>query len=87
MWENECYIYPAPLALRADNVDFNDLIICTRLRYLEWMLLKPETFCLIPNHFPILLSWMVVCKKIGVRENELFPSVKYHPVFLYRSKE
>jgi hypothetical protein len=26
MWENEFYKHPAPLALRTDNVDFNDLL-------------------------------------------------------------
>jgi hypothetical protein len=26
MWENEFYKHPAPLALRTDNVDSNDLL-------------------------------------------------------------
>jgi hypothetical protein len=26
MWENEFYKHPAPLALRTDNIDFNDLL-------------------------------------------------------------
>jgi hypothetical protein len=27
MWENEFYKHPAPLALRTDNVDSNDLLL------------------------------------------------------------
>jgi hypothetical protein len=26
MWGNEFYIHPAPLALRTDDIDFNDLL-------------------------------------------------------------
>jgi hypothetical protein len=26
MWENEFYKHQAPLALRTDNIDFNDLL-------------------------------------------------------------
>jgi hypothetical protein len=31
MWENEFYKHPAPLALRTDNVDSNDLYLHTLL--------------------------------------------------------